>query len=167
MKMKKMHWTLVALSLAMITAACGSEGSDGGGGDGDGDSVIGDGDAGDGDGDGDSLDQGSLSANCSGVSPEAGESCDESGLVCPDQRGDACVCGGLTDTSDDDDFGRPGRPDEQGGGTWECFGIGQIATGGSGGDNGDGDGAGGNGPTGGGDGSGGAPLGGQGGGGPT
>lgn len=161
--MKKKRWNFVALSLVLITAACGSE-KKGGGGDGDGDVGDGDGDFGDGDGDGDSLDQGSLAANCAGVTPVEGESCGESGLVCRDERGDTCVCGGLTATGDDDDFGRPGRPREPSGGIWECFGIGQTASGGGAGDTGDGDS---DEPSGGADGSGGASLGGQGGDGPT
>lgn len=188
MKMTKVGIGLVALFIAGPMAACGSDDEGGGDGDGDGSSAPGDGDGSGGDGDGpsddDALDQGALSENCNDVSPEAGQACDEPGLVCADASESTCVCGGFEATPggdfgggdfdggdfddfdfDDFDFGGPGGFDDPnpGSGVWECFGIGTSAMGGAGGLGGA-TASGGTTGTGGADGSGGdAPLGGQGG----
>lgn len=44
---------------------------------------------------GDMINQ--MNDNCVGIEPEAGEECNETGLVCDDERGRRCTCGGNSD----------------------------------------------------------------------
>jgi len=71
---------------------------------------------------GNMIDQ--MNDNCVGIEPVAGDDCDEAGLVCDDERGRACTCGGNSDFFPE--------------GIWTCRGVDPGGAGGAGGAGGEG-----------------------------
>lgn len=147
------HLGLVLATTGLLINAC--SGSDDSGGNGSGGSGTGAADSsggtvatgGSGTGASGTLDRSALAANCNGMTAEEGAACDEAELVCQDDSGVSCICGGVPAETGDvsgnvgNGFGpgfgmgptpnQPPPPAEDL--YWECFQVGVSSMGGEGG----------------------------------